>query len=45
MKKRTILLAIGLIFQVVQLYKNKAKTLKKLRLYNILTNLTPVSPS
>jgi hypothetical protein len=45
MKKRTLLLIFGLAFQIIQLYKNKSKALKKLRILNILTNLTPASPS
>lgn len=45
MRKRTFLLTIGLIIQIIQLYKNKIKALKKSTLLNILTNLTPMTPS
>jgi hypothetical protein len=45
MKKRTLLLTLGLLFQIIQIYKNRVRALKKSRLLNILTNLTPLNPS
>lgn len=45
MKKRVILIGIGLLIQIIQLVKTNAKTLAKNNLLNIVRSLTSLTPT